>query len=64
MQKATENELERIARSGRTTLHTADERMEGRRVNPPIDPNDENSPLDGSALRNVIWRWQVRRRRR
>lgn len=64
MRKTTENELERIARLGRTTLSATGDGSDGRRVNTPIDPTDGNSPHDTSAARGVIWRWQVRRRRR
>lgn len=64
MRKTNENELERIARHGRTTLQEAGERTDGRRVNLPIDPNDDPNAADGAAMRGVIWRWQMRRRRR
>jgi hypothetical protein len=64
MRKTNESELERIARLGRTTLNETGERTDGRRVNIPLDQNDATNTEEGANMRGVIWRWQVRRRRR
>ncbi len=64
MRKTNESELERIARLGRTTLNETSERTDGRRVNMPLDPNDETGPGEDAPMRGVVWRWQMRRRRK
>jgi hypothetical protein len=64
MRKPNESEPERIARPGRATLQETGERTDGRRVNPPAEPNDQTNLEDGTPLRGVIWRWQMRRRRK
>ena len=64
MPKTNESDLEQIARYGRTTLQETGERTDGRRVNRPIGQGDTNNASENANERGVIWRWQVRRRRR